>query len=365
MSLCRLLGKKWCWALAVPNFVLFCLLLFMAIGESYTTEAMYWKGLVLTWTLCIAAPEAVVALLMLPKFACRKGSLLRRWIQGVAWVSGAVVLVLLLYGFTLGFKKIVVRDYSYASAKLPAAFDGYRIVQLSDMHLGTYNGDTEIVERLIDSVNACRPDLVVLTGDLVNTTAQEMEDFMAVFRRLKAPDGVMSVMGNHDYAHYYRWENPKDSVADVRLLERRQRELGWQLLLNEHRVLRRGLDSIAIVGVENDGLPPFPALGDLDRAQAGLQPGCFKVLLSHDPTHWLRRVVPETNIDLMLAGHTHGMQFKIGDFSPASWFYPQWGGEYRQEDGRALYVSLGTGQALLPFRLGAWPEINLIVLKKE
>ena len=138
--------------------------------------------------------------------------------------------------------------------------------------------------------------------------------------------------------------------------------MGWRLLLNDNYILRRGNDSIAIVGVENDGNPPFPALGDLPKAQRGLQNSCFRILLSHDPTHWRRRVLPETRTPLMLAGHTHGMQLKIGSFSPSEWFYPEWGGPYYEGE-RALYVSLGAGEVLLPFRIGAWPEINLITLK--
>ena len=357
--------KSWRWVLVVPNVILFLALVALAINESYTTEAMYWKGVVLTWTLCIAIPETILALFLWGGRAFRKHPKGERFVR---WLGGGFALFTLgalLYGFTLGCERVVVRHYTYASPKLPAAYDGYRIVQLSDLHLGTFMGETKIVERIIDSVNSCHPDLVVLTGDLVNTTGQEMEDYMEVFRGLTAKDGVVSVMGNHDYAHYYRWPDPADSVKDVRLLEHQQRALGWTLLMNQNIVLHRGADSIAIVGSENDGRPPFPELGNLTLAQEGLQSTCFKVLLSHDPSHWLRRVVPETNIDLTLSGHTHGMQFKIGNFSPASWFYPQWGGEYRQPDGRALYVSLGAGEALLPFRFGAWPEVNLIELKTE
>ena len=365
MSLRHFLKKPVRWALAVPNVILFTALVYLAINEIYTTEAMYWKGVVLTWTLCIAVPETVVALLMTFGSFIKRGSIMRRVAHGFSWTAGVLVLGGLIYGFTLGCERVVVKNYSYSSSKVPPMFDGYRIVQLSDLHLGTFNGNTKIIERVIDSVNACHPDLVVLTGDLVNTTGQELADFMPIFSRIQSRDGVVSVMGNHDYAHYYGWENPIDSLKDVQLLERQQREMGWTLLLNENILVRHGIDSIAIVGVENDGRPPFPALGDLSKAQKGLDRSCFKVLLSHDPTHWRRNVLPETNIDLTLSGHTHGMQFQLGGFSPASWFYPEWGGEYRLQDGRALYVSLGAGEALLPFRFGAWPEVNLIVLKKE
>ena len=169
-------------------------------------------------------------------------------------------------------------------------------------------------------------------------------------------------MGNHDYAQYFRWESPLDSLADIRRLQNRQRAMNWHLLLNDNHIIRRGNDSIAIIGVENDGRPPFPALADLPRAQRNLNDNCFKILLSHDPSHWHRQVVPNTTIPLTLSGHTHGMQFKIGNFSPASWFYKEWGGEYTDQNGHTLYVSLGTGEVLLPFRLGAWPEINVIQL---
>ena len=181
---------------------------------------------------------------------------------------------------------------------------------------------------------------------------------------LRARDGVVSILGNHDYMSYHDWPSEAARQANLAQLVRRQRDMGWRLLLNDNVVVRRGADSIAIVGVENDGLPPFPQRGDLTRAQRGVEQAGFKVLLSHDPTHWRRSVLSTTDIDLTLSGHTHGMQLKIGGFSPASWFYDEWGGFY-YDGGRALHVSLGAGEVLMPFRLGAWPEVNVITLRKK
>lgn len=182
---------------------------------------------------------------------------------------------------------------------------------------------------------------------------------------MKAPFGIYAVLGNHDYMNYRHWATGNDRKADIQRLISLEKKMGWKVLLNENSVVRHQTDSMAIIGVENDGKPPFPARADLPRAQKGLQADCFSILLSHDPTHWRRAVLPTTNIPLTLSGHTHGMQLQFGHFSPASWFYPEWGGPYTiTERGipRTLYVSLGTGEVLLPFRLGAWPEINVIIL---
>ena len=270
----------------------------------------------------------------------------------------------MLYGYAFGAYALKVREVSYASPDLPAAFDGYRIVQVSDLHVGTFASHPEAVRRVVEAVNAQQPDLIAFTGDLVNYHAEELIPFSAELARLHARDGVVSILGNHDYMSYYDWPSEQARQANLAQLVSRQRDMGWRLLLNDNVVVRRGADSIAIVGVENDGQPPFPQRGDLVRAQRGVERAGFKVLLSHDPTHWRRSVLPTTDVDLTLSGHTHGMQLKLGGFSPASWFYDEWGGFY-YEGGRALHVSLGAGEVLMPFRLGAWPEINVITLRKK
>lgn len=351
-------------AFALSNVLLLLGLVAMAVNESYTMDAARLKGLLLTLVLCLSIPESIFALLLCAGEIFRKKKLLRRAFRIVSAVAATLVFSALVYGFTAGYRNVEVKHYTFHSPDIPAAFDGYRIVQLSDLHVGTLYGHPEVVARIVDSVNACRPDLVVFTGDLVNYRAEELQPFKSLLSRMAAKDGVFSIMGNHDYMQYHRWGSEEERQANISMLQADQRSMGWTLLLNQHKVIRLGRDSIAIVGVENDGRPPFPALGDLPKAQAGLGDSCFRILLSHDPTHWRRRVLPETDIPLTLSGHTHGMQFKLGTFSPASWFYPEWGGEY--VSGRqTLYVSLGVGEVLLPFRLGAWPEITVITLSKE
>ena len=348
----------------VPNLVLLLSLVVVAVNESYTLDAALLKGRLLTATLCLVIPETVIVLGLLCLYMLRKKEKLHRFLVRIVFLFGSVVFAMLLYGFTLGYQHIVVRESSYQSAAVPKSFDGYKIVQLTDFHLGTLHGHQSLVRTIVERVNALQPDLIVFTGDLVNYQAEELLEFEDILSAFQAPDGVISVMGNHDYMTYHKWSSEQERLSNVSLLQEHQRAIGWKLLLNEHTLIRKGDDSIAVLGVENDGRPPFPSLGDLSKAQEGLSSACFKILLSHDPSHWRRKVLPETDIPLMLSGHTHGMQFKIGSFSPAAWFYPEWGGTYTEE-GQTLQVSQGVGSVMLPFRLGAWPEIHLITLRSE
>ncbi len=349
----------------LPNAIIALLLICTCINESYSAVADHWKGLLLSVTILLIFPELLLILILgIARLLRRLSPKAEKVVSYLGWGFCTLCFCGILYGMTLGYRHIIIKEYTYANNNIPRGFDGYRIVQVSDLHLGTLSGHKEVVRAIVDSINACRADLVVFTGDIVNYHAEEMTPFMPILQNIRAHDGVIAIMGNHDYAQYYKWPSPADSLADIHRLQDNERHMGWDLLLNENRVLRRGTDSLAIVGVENDGRPPFPALADLPRAQKGLQDSCFKILLSHDPTHWRRNVIPETDIPLMLAGHTHGMQFKIGKFSPASWFYKEWGGEYVEGE-QTLYISLGTGEVMLPFRLGAWPEINIITLKRQ
>lgn len=363
----RRLGKPWWRAVVyIPSVVLLAALCFAAWNESYTAQADRLKGTLLTWALVVAVPEAFLALwLALARLFAISASFRRKLYKGfsrVGYVASALLFAAMVYGGFMGFRRLVVVPTTIRPAALPCAFSGYRIVQLSDLHLGTFSGRGEVVRAIVDSVNRLRPDLIVVTGDLVNYRASEAAAFLSEMKRLRARDGVVSVMGNHDYAQYYRHLSSADSVADILALQRIERAAGWHLLLNDRLTLRRGNDSLVIAGVENGGRPPFPNQADLPRALRGLSPEAFVVLLSHDPTLWRRAVVGKTRVALTLSGHTHGMQFRVGHFSPAAWFYPEWGGLYsagRQQ----LFVSQGVGQVLLPFRLGAWPEINLITLR--
>lgn len=349
-----------------PNILLVIALIALSINESYTATADFLKGRILSLVILVVVPEVLLAVLLgLSRLLKRFSPIGARVLAAFAWLVSLTGFGSALCGMTYGYRHVVVKQFDYVNPQLPEAFDGYRIVQISDLHLGTIRGDKALVQKIVDSINHLNPDLVVFTGDLVNYRAEEAAGFVSQLREIEATDGVLSIMGNHDYAQYFRWPFPADSLRDILALQHYEAEMDWKLLLNDNRVIRQGADSIAIVGVENDGRPPFPALADLPQAQSGLADGCFKILLSHDPTHWRRAVVEKTDIALTLSGHTHGMQLKIGSFSPAAWFYDEWGGAYEAETGQTLYISLGTGQVLLPFRLGAWPEINVIKLKKQ
>lgn len=272
--------------------------------------------------------------------------------------------VVMIYGMAMGRNKFEVSHFTYESSQVPEEFDGYTIAQLSDIHIGGWFGNRDGLQMLINMTNQLHPDMIVFTGDLVNHRTIELEGYEDILSQLTAKDGVFSILGNHDYGSYYRyWKDEQEYKDNLTNLFDRQRNMGWELLNNEHRIIRKGNDSIALIGVENDGEPPFSQYADLPKAIDGLN-GEFKVLLSHNPTHWKREVLTTTDIDLMLAGHTHAMQLELFGFSPAVWKYKEWGGPYFQ-DNRCLYVNIGAGEVGIPFRFGAWPEITLITLKHK
>ena len=268
-----------------------------------------------------------------------------------------------LYGAIWGWKRLEVHEHPMAFKNLPMAFKGYKIVQITDLHVGTYEQDSTYFRNLVDKVNAQHPDLIVFTGDIVNSDPKELDPFMNIFCDLKAKDGVLSVVGNHDYCTYGARTSPTEHVQRYQDVLARERSFGWKLLMNENEIIRRENDSIAIVGVENIGQPPFPSKGDLKKALKDLTEGTFCVLLSHDPTHWRRETLPDTEIPLLLSGHSHAMQFEIFGWSPSSFTYKEWGGLY-EENGQKLFISTGAG-GNVPFRFGAWPEISVITLNKE
>lgn len=292
----------------------------------------------------------------------------------IGLIGAVVVLLFIAYGFFFGWRHVVVRETTCTSALLPSSFDGYRILQLSDIHLGTYLKSRKFIDRLVDKVNAQKVDLIVFTGDLLNVSAEEVIPFQHALAKLNAKDGIYSVMGNHDYCEYVSLdkkspssEGRKDLVAKIaknqNVLKYLEEKMGWHLLLNDHVEINREEDAIFLIGVENISRPPFQDYGDLKKAMDGLKEGTFKVLLSHDPSHWRRGVLHQTDIALTLSGHTHAGQVKIGNFSPSKWAYHEWGGKYTEGESM-LNVSLGIG-GTVPFRLGAWPEINVITLRKR
>ena len=306
--------------------------------------------------------------IMFPKLLFTLLAVTMGWKVGLG--AAAVLLTALLYGFIFGWRRIVVRTATCRSTLLPDDFDGYRIVHLSDLHIGTFLRNPAFIDSLADAVNGQHPDMVVFTGDLVNVSAIELLPFRKTLSAISAPDGVYSVMGNHDYCMYaqdctHRVHGRSITVAerDRMLLQYMEDKMGWRMLMNENVVIKRGESSIAVVGVENIGKPPFKSFGNLAKALTGLPEGMFKILLSHDPTHWRCGVLNKTDIALTLSGHTHAGQVRLGRFSPAKWAYNEWGGSY-VEGNSMLHVSPGIG-GTVPFRFGAWPEINVVVLKKK
>lgn len=320
-------------------------------------------GIYLVVILCVAVPKAVFSLFSL---LLRGAGKLFRLHMPYGWISllpALGVLGYLLFGAIKGKEHFQVKEVTFTSPDLPDAFDGYRILQLSDIHSGSWKGNAEAIRKAVDICNGLDADLIAFTGDLVNSRASELPEFMSVLSRLKAKDGVFSIVGNHDYGTYVHWDSEADRQANFRKLIEEEKQMGWDILLNENRILHRENDSIALVGVENSGNPPFPDYADMPKALKGTE-GMFKVLLSHDPTHWRRSVLPDTDIQLMLAGHTHDMQVSVLGFSASQFIYPEHRGMYLEGD-RGLYVNIGLGFVLFPFRLGAWPEITVITLKQK
>lgn len=272
---------------------------------------------------------------------------------------------ILSFGYFVGRHYYVVHRQTFYFSDLPPQFDGYRIAHFSDMHIGTLrDGHEQDARTMVDLINAQQCDAILFTGDLVNHQSTELDGFRRDLSRLYAPDGVYAVMGNHDYSMYLKYSDEKERKADVKELQRRVCSYGWDLLLNEHRILRRGNDSLIIAGVENDGLPPWPSQGDLPKTMKGLRRSCFTVLMSHDPTHWRRNIIPQTNVQLTLSGHTHAGQFKVFGWSPVALCYREWSGAYT-EGSQILNVSDGIGAIMFPFRFGAWPTVNVITLRRK
>lgn len=286
----------------------------------------------------------------------------------LSWLGlgvGGVLFGSLLTGFSNKYR-YRVRRVPLRFANLPAAFRGLRIVQLSDIHSGSFT-DREAVSRGVDRVLALKPDLILFTGDLVNNEAGEMRDYIEVFSRLKAPMGVFSTLGNHDYGDYQPWPSLEAKRKNLDTLKGIHAQMGWRLLMNENVVLQRGGDRIALIGVENwSAKARFPKYGRLSEGYAGTEGIPFKILMSHDPSHWDAEVRPKYgDIDLMLAGHTHGMQFGVElpwlKWSPVQYVYRQWAGLY-EEGAQKLYVNRGYGFIGYPGRVGILPEITLIEL---
>ena len=270
----------------------------------------------------------------------------------------------LIYGAFVGFSKLEVNRHTYTSPDLPKAFNGYRIIQFSDAHVGSYTGSRkQILQRAIDSINALRPDLIVFTGDLQNAKPEELYNQMDILSQLKAKDGVYSVLGNHDYAKYVNCSEA-EKEANCREIISLEKQLGWTLLRNEHHYIERGKSQMVIAGMENDGDGKhFPQKGNISKTLKGVDDDDFILMLEHDPSSWRRKIIPDGRAQLTLSGHTHKMQFSLFGWCPLSLTGKEVNGWYHQ-DSQSLFVSAGLG-GLIPFRFGAPGEIAVITLKAQ
>ena len=281
------------------------------------------------------------------------------------YISGIVLvgiwLVICGYGLGWGWKRIVINRKDIVFPKLPRSFNGYKIVHISDLHIGTYKKSPECVRNIVDAVNSLQPDVIFFTGDLINKEVSEINGFIDILRRLHATDGIYSVLGNHDFCRYRIYRFPDSPLKEFERLTEIQKSLGWKLLRNESVTILRGNDKISVIGVDYYS-PRTRKNSTLTDALNGVDRHNFKILLTHDPSHWRAEVTTSFfDISLTLSGHTHAMQFKIGRWSPARWRYREWGGLYRQSE-QYLFVSQGIGENVA-FRFGAYPEIGFITLK--
>ena len=292
----------------------------------------------------------------------------RKIISQIALGLASIPFASLLYGMYRGKYNYKVLSYNLEFEDLPDAFDGFKITQISDIHSGSFDNQTK-VQYGVDLVNQQKSDLVLFTGDLVNNRADEIKPWIKIFNKIKAEFGVFSILGNHDYGDYMRWESPAAKRKNMEDLYDAHNEMGWDLLLNESRFIEKDGERLAIIGVENWG-SGFKKAGDLNKALNNVSEKDFKILLTHDPSHWEAQVIPHPfKIHLTLSGHTHGMQFGIEipgiiKWSPAKWRYKQWAGVYSEKN-QYLNVNRGFGYLAYPGRVGMWPEVSVITLSKS
>ena len=291
----------------------------------------------------------------------------RKFVSQLAIGLATIPFAAFIYGIIQGKYNYKVIKYQLAFDDLPEAFDGYTITQISDIHSGSFT-NKEKIQYGVDLINQQKSDIMLFTGDIVNNKADEMDDWLAVFDKLEAKEGKYSILGNHDYGDYMDWKNPQDKINNFQKVKDIHKKIGFDLLLDEHRYLEKDGQKIALLGVENWG-KGFNQAGDLKRASVNIKKEDFKILMSHDPSHWEEKVKQDDfNYQLTLSGHTHGLQMGIEipgwfKWSPSQFVYKQWAGLY-EEFGRYINVNRGFGYHAFPGRVGIWPEITVIELKK-
>jgi len=289
----------------------------------------------------------------------------RKFLNQAGIVFAGVPFISLAYGITSGRFNFTVRKINLNFPNWPKKLNGFKIVQISDFHMGSFFNQIDIIKETVDLINQQQADLLLFTGDFVNNVSGELEPFVKTLQNLQAGTGIYSVLGNHDYGDYVRWNSESDKQKNLERLIQLQKEIGFDLLLNESRKIELDGEKIELIGVENWGLPPFPQYGDLNKALKNTEKETFKILMSHDPTHFSAQVQDKTDIDLTLSGHTHGAQFGIEipgwRWSPVMRRYKHWGGLYN-EGSQKIYVNTGIGFIGFPGRVGMPPEITVFEL---
>ena len=352
------LTTAWKLILCLPTLATLACLVLIAACIRYSDAVRAYSWLIFLFEL----PKSVLALL----------AVIGRYVLGIATpvadgiALGAACAVALFFAILIFFvtRNLKVNTLDLSFENLPATFEGLRICQLTDFHLGSFGRKSRYVQRVIDTTATFQPDLILFTGDLVNFETDEAVPYKGLLSRLSAPLGVFSIRGNHDYL-LHGHHNEQQRRQDMDRLSELETSLGWRLLRNEHELLRRGGESLAVVGVDNISANPFfnKAGGDFAQAIKGLSRKMFKILLSHDPSHWRKEVVPEGSVALTLSGHTHGLRYKMAGRHVSHWHLPESAGTYTEKN-QVLHVSKGLGSAFA-FRMGGCPNIDLITLHRN
>jgi predicted MPP superfamily phosphohydrolase len=287
-------------------------------------------------------------------------------VPAIGLLSGFLPFFVIIYGTFNAIYKFKVHHHIIKCRTLPKSFNGLKIVQLSDIHLGSFNYRYNTLNRAIQKVNHLQPDYIFITGDLVNNYAWELKGWDSVFNKLKSTKGKYAILGNHDYGDYSEWDSIEAKQDNFESIKKFYKNVDFKLLLNEAEIITENNEQIAIIGVENWGKPPFKQYGDLKKAMKKVKAIPFKILLTHDPTHWTEKVIHKTNISLTFSGHTHGMQagiqYKTLQWSPIKYKYKYWAGLYKIGE-QFLYVNRGLGWLGFPARIGMRPEITCMELK--
>lgn len=333
-----------------------------AMIDNFAPDNLTWFNIYLFMLGLIVVPKVLFVMSSLMGRLLRCLFKLRRnWGNYIGLVLVLGQLYVLFTGSMTGTDRLAVKQVTIEFDDLPSAFDGYRIVQFSDIHLGSMR--TELMERAVVEINKQHADIIAFTGDIQNMRPQELTRFAPLLSRLRAKDGVYSVLGNHDYSQYMPKLDEAQKKANEMQTRNFQTSVGWNLLLNDNCIVRRSADSIVIAGEENDGRPPFPQKADLRKTLHGISAQSFVVMLQHDPSAWRRSILPKCKAQLTLSGHTHGGQASIFGLRPTEFLGKEDAGLYR-EGNRALYVSTGLG-GFVPFRFHMDPEVVVITLKKS